>query len=267
MSSIGKSFDEIRVFVWRNLARIPRMPEQLADVTIQPIMFVLLFSYVFGSAIAVPGGGDYHEFLIAGIFVQTLAFGAMNTAVGILGDMQEGVVDRFRTLPISRSSVLVGRAVASLIESSIGMAVMAMCGLIVGWTVHNGVGETLGGFALLAFFDFAMISVGMAIGLLVRTVGTAQAIAFVTLLPLSFLSIAFVPIDNMPTFLRTIAEWSPVSAMVVAVRELFGNPNPIPDGAAWPLLHPIATSLMWCTVFTVTGLGFAVTRYTRRSNA
>ncbi len=266
MTSLAKYFDEVGVMIWRDLVQIPRMPERLGDVTIQPIMFVVLFGYVFGSAIVVPGGGSYNEFLVAGIMVQTLAFGAMGTAIGVLSDMHETIMDRFRSLPIARSTVLVGRAVGSLIQSLLGITIMAMCGLAIGWTVHNGFLDTLAGFGLLIFFAFAMICVGSLIGLLVRTAGSAQGIAFVTVLPLSFISIAFVPIDNMPTVLRTIAEWSPVSALVEATRQLFGNPSPVPDGAAWPLLHPVVGSLIWCTALTATSLGLAVHRYTRRSN-
>jgi ABC-2 type transport system permease protein len=261
--SLRKYLDEIGVFVWRDIIQTIRMPERLADVTIQPIMFVLLFGLVFGSAIPIPGGGDYHEFLIAGIFVQTLAFGAMATAIGIIGDMKEGVIDRFRTLPIARGSMILGRSIASLIEGGIALLVMSVCGLIIGWTVHNGLLQTLAGYGLLALFAFAMICVGTYIGLLVRTPGTAQAIAVATIFPLTFASNAFVPTDNMPAVLRFVAGWSPVSTLDAAVRGLFGNPNPIPPGAPWTLTHPITASLIWCAVLILVFLTLAVRRYAR----
>jgi len=257
----GKMLDEVSVFVWRYLSHIPRLPERLLDVTVQPIMFVLLFGYIFGSAVLLPGGGNYRAFLMAGIFVQTLAFQAITTAIGLVADMDAAVVDRFRALPIARASILIGRAIASLIEGFLGIAVMAACGLLVGWAPMNGPIETLAALGLLVFFAFAMISVGTFVGLVVRSVGTAQTFGFVLIFPLSFASNAFVPIDNMPGWLRVATDWNPVSALVAAVRELFGNPNPLPADAAWPLAHAVAASLIWCTALTVAGLGLAIWRY------
>jgi len=258
-----KTFDEIGVFIWRNLAHIPRVPERLLDVTVQPIMFVLLFGYIFGSAIDVKGG-NYREFLMAGIFIQTLAFQSMTTAVGVFNDFSEAVIDRFRALPISRISILVGRAVASLIEGFLGIVVMAICGLVVGWAPHGSFPETLAALGIMIYFAFAMICLGTLLGLLVRSVGTAQTIGFVLIFPLSFASNAFVPIDNMPWVVRFITDWSPITPVVEALRELFGNPNPIPANAPWPLQHAIEASLLWCTVLTVIGLGLAVWRYGAR---
>jgi ABC-2 type transport system permease protein len=263
-NGVLKTLDEIGVFVWRNLAHIPRVPERLLDVTIQPIMFVLLFGYIFGSAINVQGG-NYREFLMAGIFIQTLAFGSMTTAIGVVNDFSEAVVDRFRVLPIAPISILVGRAIASLIENTLGIVVMAICGLIVGWAPHGTPLETIAALGLMLFFAFAMISLGTMIGLFVRSVGTAQTFGFVLIFPLTFASNAFVPIDNMPWVLRLLTDWSPVTPVVAALRQLFGNPNPIPADAAWPLQHPIESSLLWCTALTVVGLGLAVWRYTQRS--
>jgi ABC-2 type transport system permease protein len=258
-----KTIDEIGVFIWRNLAHIPRVPERLLDVTVQPIMFVVLFGYIFGSAIDVEGG-NYREFLMAGIFIQTLAFQSMTTAVGVVNDFSEAVVDRFRALPISPISILVGRAIASLIEGFLGIVVMAACGLIVGWAPHGTLLETLGGLALMLFFAFSMISLGTLIGLIVRSVGTAQTFGFVLIFPLTFASNAFVPIDNMPWVLRLLTDWSPVTPVVAALRQLFHNPNPIPSDAAWPLQHAVESSLIWCAALTLIGLGLAVWRYTVR---
>lgn len=262
-SSIGKVVDEVLVVVWRNLAHIPRVPEKLADVTIQPIVFVMLFGYVFGSAIDVGGGGSYREFLLAGVFVQSLAFGVMTTSVGVLSDMKEGIVDRFRSLPIARVSVLLGRAIASLIESALGVTVMTICGLIIGWRAHNGFVDTATAFLLIAFFAFAATCVGTLLGLMVKSAEAAQGIAFVIIFPATFVSNTFVPTGNMPWLLKTIAHWSPISSMVAALRDLFGNPNPIPLDAPWPLHHPLAASLIWCSALSFVGLSLAVRRYSQ----
>ena len=258
-----KTLDEIGIFIWRNLAHIPRVPERLLDVTIQPVVFVLLFGFIFGSAIDVEGG-NYREFLMAGIFIQTLAFGSMQTAVGVVNDFSEAVIDRFRALPISAGSSLVGRAVASLIEGLLGIVVMAACGLAVGWAPHGTPLETLAALGLMLFFAFSMISLGTLIGLVVRSVGTAQTFGFVLIFPLTFASNAFVPIDNMPWVLRFITDWSPVTPVVAALRGLFHNPNPLPPDAAWPLQHAMEASLLWCAALTVIGLGLATWRYATR---
>ncbi len=263
-NGILKMLDEIGIFVWRNLSHIPRVPERLLDVTLQPVIFVILFGFIFGSAINVPGG-NYREFLMGGIFIQTLSFAAMTTAIGIVNDFSEAVIDRFRALPISAASVLLGRAIASLIEALLGIIVMAICGLIVGWAPHGTPIETLAALGLMLFFAFSMISLGTMIGLLVRSVGTAQTLGFVFIFPLTFASNAFVPTDNMPWILRLLADWSPVTTVVAALRGLFHNPNPIPPDAPFPLLHPIEVSLIWCALISVVGLSVAIWRYGARS--
>ncbi|HVZ39348.1 MAG TPA: ABC transporter permease [Candidatus Kapabacteria bacterium] len=260
-SGFAKVLDEIGIITWRNLAHIPRVPEKLADVTIQPIVFVLLFGYVFGSAINLQGG-NYIEFLLAGIFVQSAAFGAINNAVGVVGDMKEGVIDRFRSLPIARISVLLGRAIASLLESALGICVMVICGLAIGWHAHGGFMDTAGAFGLLAFFTFAMICIGTMLGLWVKTAEAAQGIGFVVVFPLTFAANTFVPTMGMPAPLRFVADHSPVSATVAALRHLFGNPNPVAPDAPWNLTHPVEATLLWCTGLALAGLAGAVYRYT-----
>ena len=270
-SGVTKVFDEIRVIVWRNLSHIPRVPERLADVTVIPIMFVILFGYVFGSAIALPGvelgpeaSAAYREFLIAGIFVQSMVFMSISTAVGVSNDMREGVIDRFRSLPINRISVLAGRVVATLVEGSLGITVMAICGLVVGWGAHNGFAQTVGAFVLLAGIAFAMICVGTFIGQLVNNAMTAQTIGFVFVFPLTFASNAFVPTENMPSFLKAFAEWNPVSAMVQAIRQLFGNlPPGTPTPDAWPLQNPILATIIWIAIIAAVGMSLAVWRYSK----
>ncbi|WP_373354472.1 ABC transporter permease [Pseudoroseicyclus sp. CXY001] len=263
---IMKMLDEIGVFMARDLQHIPRVPEKLLDVTLQPLMFVLLFGYIFGSAIDVGDSGNYREFLMAGIFIQTLAFRCVSTATGIVTDFGEAVIDRFRVLPISSLSILVGRAAGEMIEGLLGIVVMALCGLLIGWSPEAGLGPALGGFALMIYFSFAMIALGAGLGLSVRTQNAAQAIGFLVIFPLTFASNAFVPIDGMPAVVRLVTDWSPVTPVVAALRDLFGNPNPIPADASWMLLHPVAGSLIWCTVLTVAGLGVAVWRFGARRN-
>jgi len=265
-----RTIDEIGVFVWRNLSHIPRTPERLADVTVMPIMFVLLFGYVFGSAITIPGmetspesAAAYREFLIGGIFVQSVVFMCITTAVGVVNDMKEGVVDRFRSLPISRVSVLGGRAIASLVEGSLGIFVMAVCGLLVGWGAHNGFAQTVAAFALLAGIALAMICIGIYIGQLVKNPMTAQAIGFTAIFPLTFASNAFVPTDNMPGWLKAFAEWNPVSSMVAAVRTLFGNGYIASPDAPWPLQNPVLSSVIWIVLLGTIGMTLAVRKYTR----
>lgn len=262
-----KTLDEIVVLTRRNLAHIPRQPERLAEVTVNPIMFVLLFGYVFGSAIAIPGtdasGRAYREFMIGGIFVQTVAFMSITTAIGVVNDMKEGVIDRFRVLPISRISLLTARAISQMIEGFLGIAIMALAGLLVGWAPHEGLLATLAAFGLLVAFAFAMICIGVYIGQVAKQPMTAQTIGFALLFPLTFASNAFVPTDNMPTAVRVFSEWNPVSAVTAAVRDLFGNGYPTPADAPWPLHHPILATLLWTVLFTVVGLTLAVARYAR----
>ncbi|MDP9374995.1 MAG: ABC transporter permease, partial [Chloroflexota bacterium] len=223
--------------------------------------FVFLFAYVFGSAIQVPGGGSYREFLLPGIFAQSITFLAITTAVGVANDMQKGIIDRFRSLPMARSAVLVGRTVADLAQSVLGILVMAGCGLIVGWRAHNGLLSTLAGFGLLLLFGFAMTWVGTFLGMLVRTPETANTLGFVALFPITFIANTFVPTEGMPTFLRALADWNPLSATVAACRRLFGNPGAAYTGDAWPLQHPVAASLGYSLLLLAIFIPLAVRRY------
>jgi len=245
----------------RNLAHIRRVPEKLLDVTLGPITFVFLFAFVFGSAIRIPGGGSYREFLLPGIFAQSIAFLSITTAVGVANDMQKGIIDRFRSLPMARSAVLVGRTVADLIQSVIGQVVMAVCGLIVGWRAHYGLFHTLAGFGLLLLFGFAMTWLGTYIGLVVRTPETANSLGFVILFPITFIANTFVPTEGMPPVLRTLADWNPLSATVAACRQLFGNPGAASTSDAWPLQNPVVASLGYSLLLLAIFIPLAVRRY------
>ncbi|MEP9392103.1 ABC transporter permease [Gordonia sp. VNK1] len=254
------------IMVRRNLIHTRRMPEMLSDVTIQPIMFVVLFAYVFGPAISlgVPGV-SYKEYLLPGIMGQTIVFTAFIVATGITADLEKGIVDRFRSLPIRRSSVLVGRSVASLIHSSIGIVVMAITGLIIGWRITTSVGEGILGFALVLLFGFGMIWFGILIGSWLRSVEAVNGFMFSVLFPLTFVSNAFVPTQNMQPWLRAIAEWNPMSAMVQGMRVLWGNGPDAPADAAWPLRHPELATLIWAVILTAAFAPFALRNYAKRT--
>jgi ABC-2 type transport system permease protein len=252
------------VFARRNLSHVRQIPEKLIDVTLQPLMFVLLFAYVFGGVIDVPGG-DYRSYLIGGILVQTVAFGIMGPATSIATDLTEGIVDRFRSLPIARSSFLVGHVLAEFAAALLGIAVMAVSGLIVGWRIDAGVGSALAGFGLLMLFAFAMLWTGLLLGISARSADAVTGVVFVTIFPLTFLSNAFVPAAGLPAGLRTIAEYNPVSAMAAAVRTLFGNPTALPANAPWPLEHPVAAGLAWSLAILVTVIPLATHRYRTRT--
>ncbi|TFV71327.1 ABC transporter permease [Blastococcus sp. CT_GayMR19] len=250
--------------VWRNLLHIRRMPEMLLDVTVQSVMFVLLFAYVFGGAIAVIGS-NYREFLLPGIMVQTMVFSSAIVAMGLTSDLQKGIVDRFKSLPIPRSSVLVGRSISSLIHSSIGVLVMGLTGLLIGWRIRNGVVDGILAFLLLLLFGFALIWLGIWVGSLMRTVEAVQGFMFTVMFPLTFVANTFAPTETMTPWLRTIAEWNPVSALTQACRELWGNGPPAPADAAWPLQNPVMVSVAWSFIFIAIFAPLAVSAFRRRS--
>jgi ABC-2 type transport system permease protein len=252
------------VVVRRNLIHIKRMPELLLDVTIQPIMFVLLFAYVFGGSIQVPGS-NYREFLIPGIMVQTMVFSSAIVAVGLTNDLQKGIVDRVKSLPIPRASLLVGRSVSSLIHSCIGITVMALTGLVVGWGIHDGVGRAALAFGLLLLFGFSMIWLGIWIGSMMRSVEAVQGFMFTVMFPLTFVANTFAPTQNMPHWLAVVAEWNPVSALTQALRVLWGNGPAAGADAAWPLQHPVTATVAWAVLLTAVFAPLALAAYRRRS--
>jgi ABC transporter DrrB family efflux protein len=250
--------------VWRNLLHIRRMPEMLLDVTIQPVMFVLLFAYVFGGSISV-AGSSYREFLLPGIMAQTMIFSSAVVAIGLTNDLAKGIVDRFKSLPMSRKSVLIGRSISSLIHSSIGIVVMALTGLLIGWRIRDGVLDGVLGFVLLLLFGFSMIWLGIWVGSLMRSVEAVNGFMFTVMFPLTFVANTFAPTESMPTWLRVIAEWNPVSALTAACRDLWGNGTPPAANSQLPLQHPVVSSLIWSVVFTAVFAPLAVAAFRRRS--
>ena len=257
---------QIRTLVRRNLTHIKRQPEMLTDVTIQPVMFVLLFAFVFGGSITIPGV-NYKEWLLPGIMAQTMAFASFVVAVGLNNDLDKGIIDRLRSLPIGRSSVLVARSLSSLIHSMIGVIVMSATGLFVGWRIHTGLIDGLIGYALLIFFGFAMIWIGILVGSTLGSVEAVQGVMFVTIFPLTFLSNAFARPEGMPQWLRTMAEWNPISSLVQAMRQSWGNDGlPLPADAALPLQHPVIATLLWTVGLSLVLAPLAVRAYQRRTS-
>jgi ABC-2 type transport system permease protein len=246
-SQLGAWWSDTLVFAGRNIEHIRQIPEKLLDVTLQPLMFVVLFAYVFGGAIAV-SGGSYREFIIGGVLIQSLAFGMTGPATAISTDLTEGVIDRFRSLPATRTAYLSGHYVAELAGMALSIVVLLGAGLIVGWGVHSDPFRFLAALALLFFFSSAMIWLGTYIGLVVRAPDAVMGVSFVVVFPLTFLSNAFVPINTLPTVLQYVAAWNPVSVVVAAVRELFGNPTAPNTLHVWPLDHPVFSAFAYCLV-------------------
>jgi ABC transporter DrrB family efflux protein len=238
-----------------------RTPEVLFFTTIQPIMFVLLFAYVFGGSIQAPGG-DYAEYLMPGIFVQTVAFATAVTGSAVAMDMQRGVIDRFRSLPMARSAVLAGRTFSDVLLNSVSIVTLAACGLLIGWRVHTGLLAAAAGFALLLLFGYAMSWIGAYIGLSVKAPEVASQASLIWVIPLIFLSNLFVVVDTLPGWLQSLARWNPVSALITTVRGLFGNPDAqLLD--SFPGRHPELMSLLWIGLILAVFVPLSVRKYRR----
>ena len=232
----------------RNLIKIRRVPELLVFTTLSPIMFVLLFAYVFGGAIAGGEPQQYREFLMAGIFAQTVIFGATTTGAGLADDVQKGIIDRFRSLPMAPSAVLTGRTVSDVANNVIVLVVMSLTGLLVGWRIRTSFVEALGGYLLLLLFAYAISWVMAWVGLLIPSVEVLNQASFIVIFPLTFLANTFVPLESLPGPLETFAAWNPVSAITQAARELFGNTALVAPSDAWPLQHPVVYTLIWVVI-------------------
>ncbi|MEL6981768.1 MAG: ABC transporter permease [Actinomycetota bacterium] len=251
------------VIAKRNVIKIKRVPEVLVFVLISPIMFVLLFAYVFGSAIEIPGG-SYREFLIAGIFAQTVIFGATFTGAGLAEDMQKGIIQRFKSLPMSRAAVIIGRTASDVIYNVLSLAIMAVTGLLVGWRIRGSFLDAVVGFAILLLFAYAFSWVMALVGLLVPSPEVVNNASFIVIFPLTFIANTFVPSDTLPGPLKAFAEWNPVSAITQASRELFGNiPPGTPEPTAWPLQNPVLYTVIWSFLIIAVFAPLAVLQYRR----
>jgi ABC transporter DrrB family efflux protein len=263
MSAVTEALSDGAVVAKRNLIKIKRVPELLVFTTLQPIMFILLFAYIFGSAIDT-GGVSYREFLIAGIFAQTVIFGATLTGAGLADDMKKGIIDRFRSLPMSRSAVLVGRTTSDVLNNVLVITVMSLTGLVVGWRIRTSLLEALAGFLLLLLFAYAISWIMAWVGLLVPSVEVVQSASFIVIFPLTFIANTFVPSENLPSVLRTIAEWNPVSSVTQAARELFGNiPPDAPEPGTWALQNPVIYTLIWVALILAVFVPLSVQQYKR----
>jgi ABC-type multidrug transport system permease subunit len=244
----------------RDLTHWARQPVQVIVGLLFPILMVLMFGYLFGGAIAVPGGGDYREFLLPGMFAMTMVFGLETTFTAVSTDASRGVTDRFRSMPMAGSAVVVGRCAADMLNSLLALAVMLACGLAVGWQWRNGAGAALLAVGLLLLLRFAVLWIGIYLGLVV---GGPEAVVAVQILvwPLGFLSNAFVAPGTMPGWLGTLAEWNPLSATVAATRELFGNPGW--GGDPWVAQHAVVLALVWPVLLTAVFFPLSVRHYRR----
>jgi len=257
---------DLVVLTKRNLVHIAREPMQLSDVTVQPVLFTLLFVYVFGAGVVLPGGGTYKSFAIAGLLAMNLTTSAMGTAVGLSSDLESGVIDRFRTLAMWRPAILVGRTFADVLTAAICSVFVALTGLLVGWRPEGSVLATIGGFGVFLLFSYALSWVCACVGMISKGPESAQSVGLVLLFPLAIVSNALVPTERMPAALKAIADWNPVSAVTSTSRKLFANPNPSASIHAWPMQHPVLTSLLWCAALIVVFAPLATYLYRRRTS-
>jgi ABC transporter DrrB family efflux protein len=251
---VGSFLVDCATMTQRNLLIIVRVPQLLLGATVQPLMFVLLFSYVFGGAL---GGSAYRQFLMGGIFTQTVVFSAGFTAIGLATDSREGIVERFHSLPMSRLAIVLGRTLTDALVSVVSIAVMVGAGYVVGWRINGSLGAALGAVALLVFFGFAMSWMGAVVGLISATAESAQSVLMIIVFPLTFISSAFIPSATLPGPLRFIAQWNPVTSVARATREAFGNPTApsslVMEPETWasqnPMIYSVIVSILLLAVF------------------
>jgi ABC transporter DrrB family efflux protein len=254
VSSLAYAVADTAVVAKRNLLRIPRQPDLWVSFTIQPIMFVLLFVYVFGGAIRTPGYDDYVDFLMPGIIVQTMSFGGFVTAIGLSDDLRKGLIDRFRSLPMARSAVLAGRTLADVATNAVALAVMVVVGLLVGFNFSSSPIEVVGGIGLLLLFGYAFSWIFAFVALISNSAEGAQALGFMLIFPLTFASSAFVPPESMPSWLEAFAKANPISTIVDAMRALFVNA---------PAGNDVWLAVLWCSGLVAVFATLSVYRYRR----
>jgi ABC-2 type transport system permease protein len=264
--SATKTLADGAIVAKRNLIKIKRVPDLLVFSTMSPIMFILLFAYVFGSAINVPGV-SYKEFLIPGIFAQTVIFGATLTGAGLADDIKKGIIDRFRSLPMSRSAVLVGRTGSDVANNVLVVAIMSLTGLAVGWRIRTSFGEAAAGFLLLLLFAYAISWIMAWVGLIVPSPEVVNNASFMVIFPLTFIANTFVPTNGFPGPLRAIANWNPVSSLTQASRQLFGNTNPaVPTPDYWSLRHPVIYTLAWIVLLIAVFVPLSARQYKKATS-
>jgi ABC-2 type transport system permease protein len=266
VSKFSNGVSDALIITKRQILQLTRVPEVLIFSTIQPVMFVLLFRYVFGGSIATDQPGGYVQLLMPGIFVQTVAFTLAGTAVGLSSDMQKGLIDRFRSLPIARSAVVFGRTLGDAALNVLVLLVMGIAGYLVGWRPSSGIFMITLGFLFLFVFGYAMSWIGVLIGLSVKEERVAQNVTFIAVFPLTFLSNAFAPTTGMPKYLQYFAEWNPVSTMVAGCRQLFGLKNEFGATAgSFPSEHPLEMSLIYMVLLMVVFIPLSIRKYNNTS--
>jgi ABC-2 type transport system permease protein len=265
MSSVALAFADGSVVAKRNLIKITRVPEILIWTLMSPIMFVVLFGYVFGSSIQVTGL-NYREYFIAGIFAQTVIFGSTFTGAGIAEDMTKGIIDRFRSLPMAQSAVLVGRTASDIVYNSTSILVMSITGLLVGWRIHTSLLEAIPGFLILLLFAYAFSWIMAYVGLKVASVEVVNNASFMVIFPMTFISNAFVDIERLPGPLKTFAEWNPVSSVAQSAREAFGNTVTGASPDAWSLDNPIVYTLIWVGIILAIFVPLSIRQYNRAAS-
>lgn len=243
----------------RHLRHLRRAPGRLVNAVLLPMIFVLLFGVLFGSVIEVPDGG-YAEFIMAGIFIQGVMSAVPGTAVGAVEDLRNGLVDRFRSLPMSNAAVLIGRTLGDTVLRALSCLAMAAVGLAIGWRTHESALKVLAGFGILLLFGYTMAWLGALIGLSLGDPTTASSVPSLLLMPVLFLSNAFIPLTGLPHWLTVVAEWNPLSSVVGACRELWGNPAAT-AGHSFPNDHPVALSLAWMALILTVVAPLAIRKY------
>lgn len=265
-SPLGRLLADGWVTTQRNLIKIIRVPDILFFTLLQPIMFVLLFTYVYGGVVDIPGS-SYAEFLMAGIFAQTVVFGSTFSGSAMAQDLKDGIIDRFRTLPMNPAAVLIGRTNGDMFINAASMAVMMLTGFLVGWRVRSSIGEAILAVGLILLFAYAFSWVMSYVGMSVRSPEIINNVSFLILFPITFISNAFVPSSTLPGPLRVFAEWNPVSALVQSSRELFGNVAPgLPVGDTWTAQNPLATVLLGVAVMLAVFVPLSVRKFARISS-
>jgi ABC-2 type transport system permease protein len=265
LGQVASRVRDVAVMTRRNLVHIAREPMQLSDVTVQPVLFTVLFVYVFGSGMTLPGHASYTNFVIAGLLSMNLVTSSMGTGIGLATDISTGMIERFRTLPMWRASVLVGRTVSDLLSAAVCTVIVALVGLVVGWRPETGMLSVLAGFGVALLFAYALTWPTACAGIIAKSPESAMSVGFIIIFPLAFISNALVPTRHMPGWLRLIANWNPVSSVTSAVRNLWGNPNPLPPSPSWPVEHPLAAALLWSAALIAIAAPTAAYLFRRRT--
>jgi ABC-2 type transport system permease protein len=263
-SGVARRLHDVWAMTRRNLVHISREPTQLSDVTVQPVLFTALFVYIFGGGIPIPGG-TYKDYVLAGMLALNLVTSTMGTGVGLSSDLHEGIINRFRVLPMWRASVLVGRSLADLTTFCLCALIVGLTGLVVGWRPDAGLGPIVGGFLLVLFFAYSLTWIAMCVGLNSKSPESAASIGFIVVFPLAFVSNAMIPTQHMPGWLRVVADWNPVSAVAAGARHLWGNPNPSATINAWPMQHPVLAAVAWSAFILAVAAPFAAWLFRRRT--